>query len=689
MTEMKKINSQRFLFTIAVLFISILCLVFKTTRALAEEAQEEKETAYPGSMALDFELSIFDASPSQSLESGEVDFVTITIGGNDMGFAELMSTAALVPSFLFPNVIANFINDKWEEYDEHIRTDIIQAYRDIADTVGPQAKIIVAGYPKLLDPEGSGFLFSGVEADKMNQAASDFNDRIEELVKKENEGGLNIYFVDVEGKFENHGAYAENSFVNELILPTTEQDLDRKGAYSAASFHPNEKGAEVYYECVRDKILELLPAYQIRIEDEFGKAIPSSLITLRIEKDSVEKHLKQTYDSENELYTVNLWPGKFMLYAEAEGYVPAEVEAVIHKQQKEEGKSVIEMEKLATFRARIKERDSEKDLEGVRVLLVSEKQTAEGVSDSQGIIEIKDLIPGEYTVLFSLDGYENENERWDMHGIILGGDAGIVRMEKTPKWLLIEKTEGGRAARVTTTYTYDEQGRLEEESSWNNIMGSSRYLYQYDADGLLILKKHLVNRFSTQESVDDWTDYQYDSEGKCIKYTYHTSSSSMTDHMYAGGTCEYDEKGRLTRDYYVIFRSSIYTTKEYTFDEQGNLLIMDVLSNGQSSDRSYESCERYTYMYNEEGIRIGGKMVRSQGSVGSYDRNGKETGTEKVFSYDDRGYLIRELDMHAGVITGWISYEYDQYGNLVLEQYYNADGELTDTISYRYAALES
>ena len=94
-------------------------------------------------------------------------------------------------------------------------------------------------------------------------------------------------------------------------------------------------------------------------------------------------------------------------------------------------------------------------------------------------------------------------------------------------------------------------------------------------------------------------------------------------------------------------------------------------------------------MYNEEDICIGGKMVSSQGTPGSYDRNGNGTGTEKVFSYDERGCLIKDLDMHAGVITGWISYGYNQYGNLVLEQHYDVDGDLTDTISYRYAALES
>ena len=110
----------------------------------------------------------------------------------------------------------------WEEFyygidgGESIRDRLYQAYYDIHDAAGAQAKIIVAGYPKLLDSNGSGFLFSENEAALINDSVSRFNDEIESIVKSCKVNGMKICFVSVEEAFDGHGAYSDDAFLNKV-----------------------------------------------------------------------------------------------------------------------------------------------------------------------------------------------------------------------------------------------------------------------------------------------------------------------------------------------------------------------------------------------------------------------------------------------------------------------------------------
>ena len=83
----------------------------------------------------------------------------------DAQFTDVITKAALSFSFN-PGLLTDKLDSVWEEFyygidgGESIRDRLYQAYCDIRDAAGAQAKIIVAGYPKLLDPNGSRFLFN-------------------------------------------------------------------------------------------------------------------------------------------------------------------------------------------------------------------------------------------------------------------------------------------------------------------------------------------------------------------------------------------------------------------------------------------------------------------------------------------------------------------------------------------------
>ncbi len=57
-----------------------------------------------------------------------------------------------------PGLLTDKLNSVWDEFyygvdgGKSIRDRLHQSYYDIQDAAGAQAKIIVAGYPKLLDP---------------------------------------------------------------------------------------------------------------------------------------------------------------------------------------------------------------------------------------------------------------------------------------------------------------------------------------------------------------------------------------------------------------------------------------------------------------------------------------------------------------------------------------------------------
>ena len=208
-----------------------------------------------GSRYIDKQLDVF-----KELGDKKAEYVTVSIGGNDAKFADIITEAA-IPHPLNPGALNDKLNSVWEEFyygidgGESIRDRLYQAYCDIQDAAA-QAKIIVAGYPKLLDSNGSGFLFSENEAALINDSVSRFNDEIESIVKSCKADGMKICFVSVEEAFDGHGAYSNDAFLNEVYIGKKDQDL-KWSVSSAYSMHPNDKGAQAYADCVQAKIDEI------------------------------------------------------------------------------------------------------------------------------------------------------------------------------------------------------------------------------------------------------------------------------------------------------------------------------------------------------------------------------------------------------------------------------------------------
>ncbi|MBP5206898.1 MAG: SGNH/GDSL hydrolase family protein [Clostridia bacterium] len=207
-------------------------------------------------------LGDFSLSPQLSVFNGMygvADYVTITLGGNDVCFADIIQTCVMNSTYLGSHALENQLNGLWKQIPQ-TKAKLKEAYTSIRRAAGEQATIIVAGYPKLLDRGGKGIAISKKEAELVNDSVTRFNLVIKGIVDDCRASGMDIYYVDVETEFDRdggHQAYSKNSWINPVYLGSKAQDLDASAIASSYSVHPNELGAQAYARCVNAKIKEI------------------------------------------------------------------------------------------------------------------------------------------------------------------------------------------------------------------------------------------------------------------------------------------------------------------------------------------------------------------------------------------------------------------------------------------------
>ena len=206
----------------------------------------------------------------------KVDYVTLTMGGNDLDFTGIVTTAALqVPTNWnqLPDTVKNAINEAWrdktflkssameavvedaiEKFRDETRARLVDTYEKVQVAAGSQAKIIIAGYPHLA-PENGGGIFNDREAELINTAVDVFDTAMKLSV--EQDGNPNTTFVDVRDEFYGHAAYDSDSYINGVMLGAMREDLDQSNPVSAYSMHPNDKGQQAYARAVQAKIDEI------------------------------------------------------------------------------------------------------------------------------------------------------------------------------------------------------------------------------------------------------------------------------------------------------------------------------------------------------------------------------------------------------------------------------------------------
>lgn len=176
----------------------------------------------------------------ESLTSN-TSWVTYTIGGNDAGFAEVMTECAL-PSWLSDcygaieeaqYVIEELLPGRLDEVNETIKAD------------SPEAEVAVLDYPRLFNGEDCNAFtwFSPGEEAALNETA----DMAKEVIREATErAGSAFHFGNVIPNFIGHaicdgGSGSETEWINGLSSPIEE------------SFHPKRTGHSMgYYPVVHE-----------------------------------------------------------------------------------------------------------------------------------------------------------------------------------------------------------------------------------------------------------------------------------------------------------------------------------------------------------------------------------------------------------------------------------------------------
>lgn len=158
--------------------------------------------------------------------------VTVTVGGNDVGFADVMRTCFILVS---PSSCQAYIDAGAAiAASQGFRDDVAAVITAIRDRTEPDAKVIVAGYPLLFHLNSSGVNPGYAWADEVDAETVVLNDVIESVAVAND-----AVFVDVEDDFAGHGLGSSSPWINGIRVPFEE------------SFHPNATGQAAYATAIR------------------------------------------------------------------------------------------------------------------------------------------------------------------------------------------------------------------------------------------------------------------------------------------------------------------------------------------------------------------------------------------------------------------------------------------------------
>lgn len=223
----------------------------------------------------------FQYVPTQPPQSGfvgpDTDIVTLTVGGNDVGFG---SFAAACVDF-FGSCAGKPRADVLERIDDVLPENLARAYDAVASKLGPGARVLVVSYPKIIDkPEAPvvslfGFRFqqpvvnrcsvnfiNDAEQAAAREVVARLNEQISVAVDAADERhsaqGPRFEFVDAaasDSPFEDHSLCERDSYFNSVRITAglQRENLPRE------TFHPNRQGQRAYYELVRDHLLDTSP----------------------------------------------------------------------------------------------------------------------------------------------------------------------------------------------------------------------------------------------------------------------------------------------------------------------------------------------------------------------------------------------------------------------------------------------
>jgi lysophospholipase L1-like esterase len=154
---------------------------------------------------------------------GDTDLVTISIGGNDIGWSSAVGTCLAGSD----QQCAGAVGLTRARVTNQLPGLLDAVYTQVSARA-PDAHVVVTGYPRLFSPEYGPFLRASVAE---QAALNDGADLLDGVIAK-NAAEHGFQFVDVTGRFTDHGVNAPDPWL--------------LGPLDPGAFHPDANGYQAY-----------------------------------------------------------------------------------------------------------------------------------------------------------------------------------------------------------------------------------------------------------------------------------------------------------------------------------------------------------------------------------------------------------------------------------------------------------
>lgn len=176
----------------------------------------------------DFAFDACSGATTEDLEAEQLDslnrnttLVTVSIGGNDVGFAGAIRSCLLGGH----DRCDEAVGEGESEARGQLPAKLDAAYAAIA-SAAPNAKVVVVGYPRISEPGDCGIPgFDEQKRRRINHGSD-----VLAGVLSERAAAAGFTFADARGAFDGHGVCADDEWINGPSNPLRE------------SFHPNADG---------------------------------------------------------------------------------------------------------------------------------------------------------------------------------------------------------------------------------------------------------------------------------------------------------------------------------------------------------------------------------------------------------------------------------------------------------------
>lgn len=255
--------------------------------------------------------------------SAATDYVTMTIGGKDVGFSDVITECAQ------PGWISNC---KGAIADA--RTILTQRmpgrYTNLFTTIGtraPQADVVIGGYPRLFNGEDCNLatFFSGSEMSSLNSATDDLDSLI-----RTTSTSAGFDYVDPRRAFLGHAVCDDREWINGLSYPIIE------------SYHPNRAG-NIGYATVFEPALSTTTALQRQQSPTITEAPETN----------TSPEAAGTREMAQFVLAMQLDSPANLMRAKAAGINPRQIQKITHDLRSgDDTKAVKALQKLQRFDAR-------------------------------------------------------------------------------------------------------------------------------------------------------------------------------------------------------------------------------------------------------------------------------------------------------------------------------------------------